>query len=135
MADLSGGDKRWFLRRIFRRFVTEPEPDGSTETENTNGYSGIAGIAWRDARDTTRTMATLMPDHENIPEQPRTVLEADTDGCVRWLVRIPTNLCHGLEEDTDLLLWMWADGSLQVATRPALNPHWSWSPPMFADRI
>jgi|694.fasta_scaffold155037_6 hypothetical protein len=80
-------------------------------------------------------MAILMSNDDTIPEQPRTILEADTDGCVRWLITLPQNLTRGLEEPLDVLIWMWADGSIHVATRPTFEPQWSWSPPVYGDRI
>jgi len=83
-------------------------------------------------------MATLMPNtdfNDLIPEAPRTILEADSDGCCRWIVRLHPDIAHGLEESIDVLLWMWADGSIHLATRPAMHPDWSWSPPIYPDRI
>jgi len=137
MGDVFGGNShrwfRWFLRCTNKR----DKETGTTGEENAGTHSGISGIAWRDARNTTRTMAILMAmnDQDEIPEQPRTVIEADKDGCVRWIGCLTPDIAHGLEEPLDVLIWMWADGSLHIATRPTFEPQWSWSPPMFPDRI
>lgn len=137
MGNVFGGDShrwlRWFLRRTSKRDTKASEASEG----NAGSHSGISGVAWRDARNTTRTMAILMPinGYEEIPEQPRTVIEADKDGCVRWIGCLTPDIAHGLEEPLDVLIWMWADGSLHIATRPTFEPQWSWSPPMFPDRI
>ena len=82
-------------------------------------------------------MATLMETEglDYIPEQPRTIIEADNDGCARWIVRLTPDTCHELKEPTDVLIWLWADGSIHIATRPAHHPDWAWSPPVFPDRV
>jgi len=137
MGDVSGRDAhrwmRWFLR--FTNQSDEATQSGS-ETD-TGSYSGISGLAWRDARNTTRTMAILMQTDigDAIPELPRTILEADSDGCVRWIVRVQPEQMHGLEEPMDVLIWLWADGSVHLAFRPAFHTDWSWSPPVFPDRV
>jgi hypothetical protein len=70
-----------------------------------------------------------------IPEKPRTIIEADNDGCARWIVRLSPDGCQQLQEPTDVLIWLWADGSIHMATRPAYHPDWAWSPPVFPDRV
>lgn len=137
MGDVSSGDGRWWMRWFYRRTNKRNKKTERTSETNTGSHSGISGLAWRDARNTTRTMAVLMPSEvgDIIPELPRTILEADSDGCVRWIARLHPDNTHGLEERIDVLLWMWADGSIHLATRPAAHPEWSWSIPTFPDRV
>lgn len=135
MGDVSSGDAHWWMRWIHRVASKRSKETQQGSKTNASSHSGISGVAWRDAHHTTRTMAILMPNSEAIPEQPRTVLEADTDGCVRWIVQLHPDNTHGLDEPLDVLLWMWADGSIHVASRPTFEPQWSWSPPTYADRI
>lgn len=137
MGSLSWRNVDWWMCRFLRRKNkrTNPTQEGSTNSDGT--YSGISGFAWRDAHNTTRTMAVLMSNEtlDHIPEPPRTILEADSDGCVRWVVRLQPEETHGLEEPLDVLMWLWADGSVHLATRPAFHSDWSWSPPVFPDRV
>jgi hypothetical protein len=61
-----------------------------------------------------------------------TTVLADPDGFCRWTARLDNFDLDGAA--VDLLIVLWEDGTVELATRPAKQPSCSWSPPIIAVR-
>ncbi len=127
-----GGLLGWLLRRrdkTDQHTEAEPETDAGTHT-------GIGTITLGTSGDATGIVGAFLITSEqfNIPELPRLILEADDDGCARWIGTLTSEHNDAITEPLQVLLWLWADGSIHMATR-SVNYDTGWSIPTYPQRI
>lgn len=127
-----GGFLDWLFRRRDKADQqTNPEPETNAGT-----HTGIGTITLGTSGDTTGIVGAFLISSEefNIPELPRLILEADDDGCARWIGTLTSEHNIGITEPLQVLLWLWADGSIHMATR-SVNYDSGWSIPTYPQRI
>lgn len=67
-----------------------------------------------------------------IPDPKFITLLADDDGCARWLVHLDTTdiMAAYRQGGVHLLLTMWPEGEINIATKPGRHWQCTWSPPV-----